>query len=231
MREASRKYGVTLIGGTIAELDEQTDEIKNTCLVFSARGDLLGKYSKTHLFDIDIPGQISYRESDVLTRGPGLVALDIDVEENKMTTKTSTAEDESQPPLSLKVGLGICYDLRFPELAMAYASKGCQLLCFPGAFNMVTGPLHWELLQRARAVDNQLFVASACCARDTSASYVAYGHSMVVGPFGEVLQQADGGEAGEVVVEIDLTQVQTRRTNMPLTLQKRTDLYRLVCED
>lgn len=87
--------------------------------------------------------------------------------------------------------IGICYDLRFPELAMLYRRKGVQLLVYPGAFNMTTGPLHWELLQKSRALDNQLFVATCSPARDVAASYVAYGHSMVIGPFAETLAAAD----------------------------------------
>ena len=82
-----------------------------------------------------------------------------------------------------KVGLGICYDVRFPELALLYAKQGCQMLCYPGAFNMTTGPAHWELLLRSRALDNQLFVAGVSVARDEDASYVAWGHSTVVDPW------------------------------------------------
>ena len=82
--------------------------------------------------------------------------------------------------------MGICYDLRFPELCMAYRQRGARLVVYPGAFNMTTGPLHWQLLQQARAVDNQLFVASCSPARNLESSYTAWGHSMVVDPFGEV---------------------------------------------
>ena len=90
------------------------------------------------------------------------------------------------PPTSsewCKVGLGICYDVRFPELALLYAKQGCKMLCYPGAFNMTTGPAHWELLLRSRALDNQLFVAGVSVARDEDASYVAWGHSTVVDPW------------------------------------------------
>ena len=82
-----------------------------------------------------------------------------------------------------KVGLGICYDLRFPELALLYAKQGCKMLCYPGAFDMTTSPVHWDLLLRSRALDNQLFVAGVSVARDEDASYVAWGHSTVVDPW------------------------------------------------
>jgi omega-amidase len=120
---------------------------------------------KTHLFDIEIPGKIKFKESDTLTAGDSLSCVD---------TKYG------------KIGVGICYDLRFPELCMAYRQRGAKLVVFPGAFNMTTGPVHWQLLQQARAVDNQLFIASCSPARNLEASYTAWGHSMVVDPFGEV---------------------------------------------
>ncbi|KAF9895853.1 hypothetical protein BX616_008697, partial [Lobosporangium transversale] len=90
-----------------------------------------------------------------------------------------------------KIGIGICYDIRFPEPAMIAARQGCFAMIYPGAFNMTTGPLHWELLQRARAVDNQIFVAACSPARDLSADYHAWGHSTIVGPSGDVLETMD----------------------------------------
>ena len=118
----------------------------------------------------------------------------------------------------------ICYDLRFAELAMLYAAQGAQMLIYPGAFNMTTGPVHWELLQKARAVDNQLFVAACSIARDPSATYVAWGHSTIVGPFAEVVARADAGPA-VVVADLDFDEIDARRANMPLQQQRRTDLY------
>ena len=94
-----------------------------------------------------------------------------------------------------KVGLGICYDMRFPELAVRANREGCKLIVYPGAFNMVTGPLHWELLQRARAVDQQMFVAAVSPARDTSAGYIAWGHSTIVDPWGKVIATTEHEEA------------------------------------
>ncbi|KAB1283830.1 Omega-amidase NIT2 [Camelus dromedarius] len=123
-----------------------------------------------------------------------------------------------------RVGLGICYDLRFAELAQIYAQRGCQLLVYPGAFNLTTGPAHWELLQRGRAVDNQVYVATASPARDDKASYVAWGHSTVVTPWGEVLAQA-GTEETIVYSDIDLTKLAEIRQQIPIFSQKRSDLY------
>ena len=126
-----------------------------------------------------------------------------------------------------RLGIGICYDIRFPELAQIYSQRGVQLIVYPGAFNCTTGPVHWELLQRARAVDNQLFVATCSPARNPESSYQAWGHSTVVGPFAEVLATT-GHESDIVYAEIDYQEIQERRTNMPLVKQRRDDLYTLV---
>uniref|UniRef100_A0A8V0XMR9 omega-amidase n=1 Tax=Gallus gallus TaxID=9031 RepID=A0A8V0XMR9_CHICK len=123
-----------------------------------------------------------------------------------------------------KVGLGICYDIRFAELAQIYGQKGCQLLIYPGAFNMTTGPAHWELLQRGRAVDNQVYVATVSPARDEKASYVAWGHSTVVNPWGEVIAKA-GAEETVIYTDIDLKKLAEIRQQIPILSQKRYDLY------
>ena len=204
LSDMAKQNKVVLVGGSIPEKSE--DKLYNTCFVFGKNGKLLGKFSKLHLFDIDIPDKITFRESDTLTPGEGLLVVDTEVG---------------------RIGLGICYDIRFPELASLYASRGAQMMILPGAFNMTTGPLHWELLQRARAVDNQMFILSCSPARDETGNYVAWGHSSAIGPFGEVLATIDHQE-GNVYAELDLDQIPTRRTNMPLREQKRTDLYALM---
>ena len=204
MSSAAREHGIVLVGGSIPT--RKGDKLYNTCFVFGRTGDLLGSYSKLHLFDIDIPGKITFRESDTLTAGEGLTVLDTDVG---------------------RIGLGICYDMRFPELAALYSARGVQIMVYPGAFNTTTGPLHWELLQRARAVDNQMFVLTCSPAQDKEGGYVAWGHSTAVGPFAEVLGTIDETE-GIVYAELDLAQVETRRANMPLNDQRRKDLYALM---
>lgn len=133
-----------------------------------------------HLFDIDIPGKITFRESDVLSPGNKITIVDL--------------------PEYGKIAVAICYDLRFPELAMVAARKGAFALIYPGAFNLVTGPLHWQLLARARAVDNELFVALCSPARDMEAAYNAWGHSLVADPMAEVLVEAgENEEIGELI--------------------------------
>lgn len=134
------------------------------------------------MFDIDIPGEITFKESDSLTGGTSPTIVNI---------------------FGNKVGIGICYDIRFEELAKLYRKKGCDMLIYPGAFNMKTGPLHWELLARSRACDNQVFVASVSPARDASAGYTAWGHSLVVDSWGKVLKSA-GAEEEEVFIDIGI---------------------------
>ncbi|XP_077919473.1 omega-amidase NIT2 isoform X1 [Halichoerus grypus] len=165
LSEVAKECGVYLIGGSIPE--EDAGKLYNTCAVFGPDGTLLVKYRKLHLFDIDVPGKITFQESKTLSPGDSFSTFDTPY---------------------CRVGLGICYDLRFAELAQIYAQRGCQLLVYPGAFNMTTGPAHWELLQRGRAVDNQVYVATASPARDDQASYVAWGHSTIVSPWTQRLK-------------------------------------------
>ncbi|KZV36505.1 hypothetical protein F511_15676 [Dorcoceras hygrometricum] len=195
---------ITIVGGSIPE--RSGDKLYNTCCVFGPDGKLKAKHRKIHLFDIDIPGKITFKESKTLTAGETPTTVDTDVG---------------------RIGIGICYDIRFQELAMLYAARGAHLICYPGAFNMTTGPLHWELLQRARAVDNQLYVATCSPARDAGAGYVAWGHSTLIGPFGEVVATTEHDEA-IIIAEIDYSQIELRRTNLPLEKQRRGDLYQLV---
>ncbi|KAK6782299.1 hypothetical protein RDI58_020095 [Solanum bulbocastanum] len=241
LSEAARLLKITIVGGSIPE--RSGDKLYNTCCVFDADGKLKAKHRKIHLFDIDIPGKITFKESQTLTAGETPTVVDTEVG---------------------RIGIGICYDIRFQELAMLYAARGeliillvkfsgdfscgtcvmrsllsfhwqefvdgrsgAHLICYPGAFNMTTGPLHWELLQRARAVDNQLYVATCAPARDVGGGYVAWGHSTLIGPFGEVLATTEHDEA-IIISEIDYSQIDLRRTNLPLEKQRRGDLYQLV---
>ncbi|XP_062306618.1 omega-amidase NIT2 [Osmerus eperlanus] len=201
LSEAAKESGVYLVGGSIPEEDE--GKLYNTCAVFGPDGSLVLKHRKIHLFDIDVPGKIRFQESETLSPGSGLSVFDTPY---------------------CKVGVGICYDIRFAELAQLYAKKGCQLLVYPGAFNMTTGPAHWELLQRGRAVDNQVYVATASPARDETASYVAWGHSSVVNPWGEVISKA-GTDETVVYADIDLQYLADVRQQIPITAQRRGDLY------
>ena len=123
-----------------------------------------------------------------------------------------------------KVGIGICYDVRFPELARLMVEDGALILFYPGAFNMTTGPAHWELLFRSRALDNQAFCVGVAPALNMDASYHSYGHSIVTNPWGEVISQADEKE-DIIFCEIDLSEIKKVREELPLLKNKRKDLY------
>lgn len=195
---------VYLIGGSIPELNPDTKKYYNTCLIFGPDGKLLDQHRKVHLFDIDIPGKVTFKESEVLSPGNKVTLVDL--------------------PEYGTVAVAICYDVRFPELATIAARKGAFALVYPGAFNLTTGELHWKLLAQGRAVDNQIYVAMCSPARDMSASYPAWGHSIIVDPMAKVLVEADENET-IVDAELHETTIAEARKNIPLSTQRRFDIY------
>ncbi|EGO01225.1 hypothetical protein SERLA73DRAFT_134523 [Serpula lacrymans var. lacrymans S7.3] len=203
LSDAAKETGVWVVGGSIPERDPSDDKFYNTCTVYSPQGKLVAMHRKVHLFDIDIPGKITFKESETLTGGNTTNFFDTDF---------------------ARVGLGICYDVRFPELSMIAARQGCHVMIYPGAFNLTTGPMHWKLLQQARAVDNQVFFSMCSPARDMSAGYHAWGHSMVVDPYGTVLVEAEEGET-ILHTHIDPKPLHDARQGIPVTTQRRFDVY------
>ena len=200
----ARELGLYLAGGSVPELEG--GKVYNTCYFFSPEGEELARHRKVHLFDIDVPGGQRFKESDTLTAGDQITVVDT--------------------PLG-KIGLAICFDIRFSELFRVMGAKGAQVVLVPAAFNMTTGPVHWELAFRSRAVDNQLFVAGCSPARDTGASYVAYGHSLVCNPWGTVVAQLDE-KAGVQVAQLDLDDLARYRGQIPILSGRRTDLYETI---
>ena len=198
----AKELGIYLFGGTIPESDG--GKLYNTCYVYGPDGSLLGRNRKVHLFDVNIEGGVRFMESEVLTPG------------NEMTI----VETEFG-----KIGVAVCFDLRFAEWFRLMALEGVQMVVVPAAFNTVTGPAHWELTLRARALDNQIFMAACAPARDMSKdSYHSYGHSIVTGPWGDVLAQGDEKQ-GILYHEIDFDEVEKIRRQLPILSARRTDLY------
>lgn len=156
-----------------------------------------------HLFDVDIPGGTVFKESAVLSAG-------------RQVTVVANGE--------LVFGLGICYDMRFPELARSMTLKGAKLLIYPGAFGPETGPAHWELTLRARAVDNQVFTIGTSPAPTQGAAYQAYGNSLAVDPWGRVLAKANRAEA-LLFVDLDLAELDKVRSELPLLQHRRPFCY------
>ena len=199
----AREKLVYLCGGSIAERDGS--RVYNTAYVFDPAGREIAAHRKMHLFDIDVSGGQRFKESDTLSAGNAVTVF-------------------STP--FCRIGLCICYDFRFPELARLMALDGAEVILVPAAFNMTTGPAHWELLFRSRAVDNQVFTAGTAPARDPNASYQSWGHSIVCSPWGGVLMQMDEKE-GVCITALDLEELRRVRRELPLLKQRRNDVYRL----
>ncbi len=200
---AANKFGIYVVAGTMPELEG--NHVYNTSYVFDRKGEKIAKHRKMHLFDIDIEGGQYFKESDVLTPGKDVTVFDTEF---------------------CKIGLGICYDIRFPELSRLMVLEGAEVIIYPGAFNMTTGPAHWELNFRARALDNQVYTVGVAPARDYEFSYHSYGNSIVVSPWGNVLNRMDEKE-GYILQEIDLDYVKKVRNELPLLKHLRRDLYTL----
>lgn len=207
MSDLAAKKKIYLSAGSMPEIDSE-GHIYNTAYVFDREGKQIAKHRKVHLFDIDIEGGQAFRESATLTAGNKATVFDTEFG---------------------KMGLCICYDIRFPELARIMADQGAKVILCPGAFNLTTGPAHWELLYRTRAVDNQVYYIATSPARDMDASYVAYGHSMVVDPWGIIISEM-GAKAQMRVVDIDLDRIDEVREQLPLMKHRRKDIYELVAK-
>ena len=201
MSSWAKEKGIILVGGSIPE--PAGDKIYNTCFVFDENGEVIAKHRKAHLFDVDIEGGIRFKESNNFAPGNEITVFD---------TKFG------------KMGVMVCFDIRFPELSRAMANRGAQVIFCPAQFNMTTGPKHWELSVRARAMDNELFFVGASAARYEGFNYECWGHSTVVSPFGMVLASCDEKEQ-ILYCDIDLSEVESTRKQLPTFLHLREELY------
>ena len=203
----AKEEKIHVLAGSIPELerDDDGESIYNTAVFFDDTGKSLGKHRKMHLFDIDVKGKIYFKESDTLSAGNEFTIIKTDLG---------------------RIGIGICYDIRFVELSRIMALNGAEMLIFPGAFNLTTGPAHWELLFRSRALDNQVYAIGVAPALDEDASYNSYGHSIAVNPWGEVIDELDYGEELKIV-EIDLDEIKRVREEIPILKNRRVDLYKI----
>lgn len=200
----AKEFGIYLSAGTVPEKDEK-GHIYNTAYVFDREGKQIAGHRKVHLFDIDVEGGQSFRESDTLTAGNECTVFDTEFG---------------------RMGICICFDCRFPELTRLMVQMGAKVILVPAAFNMTTGPAHWELMFRQRAVDNQCYMIGTSDARNPEASYVAWGHSLLVSPWGDVVKELDE-KPGYMINEIDLDYVEKVRKELPLLSARRLDLYSL----
>ena len=203
VKELSRwaaENAVLLVGGSVPESED--GRLYNTCFVFDRQGRQIARHRKIHLFDVDLPG-MRFRESNNFAPGNEITVFDTEFG---------------------KMGAAVCFDLRFPELFRAMAERGARCVFLPAQFNMVTGPKHWELSLRMRAVDYHVFVAGCSAARYEGFSYACWGHSAVADPMGGVLCTCDEKEQ-ILYADIDLTQTDTAKAQLPTGFALRHDLY------
>lgn len=200
----AKTNNIYLVGGSIPE--KEKNKIYNTSYVFDRQGKMIGKHRKVHLFDIDIKNKQKFKESDTLSSGDKVTVFDTEFG---------------------KIGLCICYDFRFPELSRLMVGKGAKAIIVPASFNLTTGPAHWEIMFRSRAIDNQVYTIGCSPARDYNSSYISYGHSLIVSPFGEILYELDESE-NLITYTIDFDYVNQVRQELPLLHHRRRDLYELI---
>lgn len=201
MSELARRLRITLLAGSLCERAEGRDRVFNTSLLFDDSGTLLARYRKIHLFDVDLPGRVSYRESSWMAPGRDVVSADT---------------------VHGRLGLSICYDLRFPELYRRLVRQGCRILLVPSAFSLPTGRDHWEVLLRSRAIENQAYViAPNQCGRHTP-GFATCGRSAIIDPWGVTLAVAPDGE-GVTLGRLDARRQETIRRELPALSHRRLD--------
>ncbi len=203
-RAIAHELRVDLIAGSILERVPGQAKLANTCVHISPSGELLASYRKVHMFDVEVGGR-AYRESELEEPGDELVV--------------------SQAANGVELGLSVCYDLRFPELYRILAVRGARILTLPAAFTLSTTRDHWEVLVRARAIENQAFVIAANQFGEHPAGQQSGGRSMIVDPWGLVLAQAPDSE-GYIVAELDLERQLEIRTRLPSLANRRPEAYR-----
>lgn len=200
-RELAGKLGIFLLLGSFPELTAAGGRPYNAGLLLGPQGQILAHYRKMHLFDVDLPGVPSYRESHKIQAGSEVVTAPL-------------------PGTPFTAGLAICYDLRFPELFRSLTAQGANLLCVPAAFTRTTGPDHWQVLLRARAIENLAYVVAPAQWGQHAAGRRSYGRSLIIDPWGLVLAQAPDGE-GVILAHLDFDRLQKLRREMPCLTHRR----------
>ncbi len=198
LQDLATRLGIHLLAGSFLE---KSDEVRayNTSLLINPQGALLAQYRKIHLFDVDIPGQVSIRESDSMKPGEEVVV--------------------ASTPLGT-VGLSVCYDLRFPELYRGLSRKGAEIISVPSAFTFPTGAAHWEALLRARAIENQVYIIAPNQIGKNVYGFADYGNSMIIDPWGKIIARAPDRECF-ITAEIDLDYLEKVRKELPCLAHQR----------
>jgi predicted amidohydrolase len=207
MSSWARQHKVTLVGGSIAERREGREKLSNTCVVFDPQGETAAVYRKVHMFDVEVGGHV-YRESEAEEPGEGPVVVEAE---------------------GWKLGLTLCYDVRFPELYRILALEGAEIVAVPAAFTLYTGKDHWELLLRARAVENQCYVVAPDQWGTHADGKASFGRSSIVDPWGLVLAQAPD-EDTVITAELDRARMEDVRRRLPSLANRRPAAYRWPAE-
>jgi predicted amidohydrolase len=203
LRDQARRHHLWLVGGTTPIACEKDDKVRAACLIYDPEGLCRGRYDKIHLFDALLAANSEiYRESDATEAGTECAVI--------------------ETPLGT-LGLSVCYDVRFPELYRTLVDKGAEILLVPAAFTVPTGRAHWEVLLRARAIENQCYVVAADQVGEHGGGRVTYGHSLIINPWGEVIAQLTH-EPGVIVAPIDLKALHQLRCDMPVLRHRELNL-------
>jgi predicted amidohydrolase len=203
LASCAREHALWVVGGTLPIATDDPRRVLNASCVFAPDGSQAGRYDKIHLFKYDNGGE-RYDEGRVIRCGTAPTAVEIET-----------------PAGAMRVGLSVCYDLRFPELYRAMMNPPCDLICVPSAFTVPTGRAHWEVLLRARAIENQCYVMAPAQGGQHESGRRTWGHTLIVDPWGDVLVCRDEGE-GVVYAQLDLTRLQAVRSQLP-ALEHRCD--------
>ena len=203
LAEKAREHRIYLHGGSVYEIEPGNPRVLNTTVVFNPDGDLIAKYSKIHMFDVVLDGVATYEESATVSPGNEIVTFDMG---------------------GIWVGLAICYDLRFPELFRILALRGAGLIVLPAAFTMTTGKDHWEILIRARAIENGVYMMAPGQVGTYDGTHWCYGRSLIVDPWGMVLATAPDAET-TIEATVDRARIAKVRRQVPSLANRMPDRY------
>lgn len=204
LAQKALQHKLYLHSGSLIEKSEDPNRFYNTSLIFDPSGRLIGTYRKIHLFDIDIPGQVTERESQIILPGDRLVLVILP---------------------ECQLGMSICFDLRFPEMYRQLAAAGAEMFVVPSAFAKTTGQVHWEILLRARAIENHAYVLAAGQYGKDDHGGEYYGHSMIIGPWGEIIAKSSKDEDCVLLADLDFDEVRKRRNQIAVLKFRRPDIY------
>lgn len=194
------QHGIWLVGGTIPIKQPGSDKVFAACLLYNPQGLLVARYNKIHLFDVTLSAAERYQESATIAPGHSIVV--------------------QETPIG-KLGLAVCYDIRFPELFRAMFNQEVEIFAVPAAFTVTTGKAHWEVLIRSRAIENFSYLIGACQAGTHSNGRQTFGHSAIVSPWGEILAMASSDEVGVITAPIDLNYLHEIRKKIPVKEHQR----------